>query len=125
MTAEIREMLDKLADFQAAADAIRLEKEQAISSVLTPEIQAQVNDIEAEFAGKAEEANNKAADLEKEIKDAVVSVGETVKGEYLQAVFNKGRTSFDTASVKAYLKAQGIYDEYVKEGSPYTSIRKV
>ena len=122
---EIKAKLDKLFEYQSQIDVLNLEKKELIDSVLTPEIKAKIADIETEFAGKAEAAERNSASLTAEIKEAVIPVGETVRGDFLMAVWNKGRTSWDTAQLNKAIKLIPALAEYKKEGSPSVSIRKI
>ena len=88
------------------------------------EIRDAVEAIEAEFSQKDEAVDENITQLEGEIKAAVIEYGVTVSGDHLQAVFNKGRTSFETERVKAYLKSEGLLDKYTKKGKPYCSLKK-
>ncbi len=62
--AQIKELLDRLAEFQSQRDAANLEKQALIDAVYTPEIKQRVAEIEAEFAGKTEAVNENIAALE-------------------------------------------------------------
>jgi|APSaa5957512622_1039677.scaffolds.fasta_scaffold34448_3 hypothetical protein len=121
----IKEELNRLSEYQSQKDLIELQKKEMIDSVLTPEIMEQVRDIEAEFAGKAESVSENIAELTNEIKAAVISSGEKVKGDYLQAVYVKGRKKWDTKGLEGYAKAHPEVADFLTEGKPSVSIRKV
>ena len=118
-------MLDKLAEFQAEVDALNLEKQALIDTILTPEIKAQVEAIEAEFAGKAEAAQGNIAELTEAVKRCVIAQGESVKGAHLQAVYAKGRESWDGKALSGYAAAHPEVLAFRKVGEPSVSIRKV
>ena len=120
---EIKSMLDKLADYQAQAAAVNMEKQALIDSIYTAEIKARINEIEAEFAGKTEGVSENIAALEAEIKKAVTQNGASVKGTFLHAVFAKGRVSWDTKSLEGYAAAHPELLTFRKEGDPSVSIR--
>ena len=121
----VTKLLDKLAEFTAQRDLIMLEKQEMINSVYTPEIKQQVADIEIEFAGKAETVNEKIADLTAMIKTQVLEGGATVKGQFLQAVWSKGRSKWDTKGLSGYGKVHPEIMSFYKQGKPSVSIRKV
>jgi len=121
----VTKLLDKLAEFTAQRDLIMLEKQEMINSVYTPEIKQQVADIEIEFAGKAETVNEKIADLTAMIKTQVLEGGATVKGQFLQAVWSKGRSKCDTKGLSGYGKVHPEIMSFYKQGKPSVSIRKV
>lgn len=122
---EIKELLDKLADLYCAKDAIMLQKQDVIDSILTPEIKAKLAEIDAEFEDKALAVNDTIASLEAEARTAVLEHGTTVKGAYLQAVWNKGRVSWDTKSLDGYMAAHPEVSAFRKVGEASVSLRKI
>ena len=119
------EKLNALYEKKAALEVVRLEKEKLIDSVLTPEIRKQIADIEAEFADKTMVVTADIQAIEAEIKQEVVSGGETVKGDYLMAVYAKGRVSWDTKALDGYAAAHPEVAQFCKVGDPSVSIRAV
>ena len=121
----IEPKLDQLSELYAQRDLSTLEKQRMIDAILTPEIKAKIAEIEAEFSGKSEVVSEKIAALESEIKEAVKLNGASIKGQFLQAVFTKGRVSWDSKSLDGYLKAHPELEEFRKEGEPSVSLRKL
>jgi hypothetical protein len=117
------EKLNQLAELKSAVDALNIKKQALIESVLTPEIKQQLAEIDAEFAPEYEAVSEKTAVLEQEIKTDVVQAGETVKGDHLMAVFNKGRVSWDTKGLEGVLALIPEIEKFRKEGDPSVSIR--
>ena len=117
------EKLNQLAELKSAVDALNIKKQALIESVLTPEIKQQLAEIDAEFAPEYEAVSEKTAVLEQEIKIDVVQAGETVKGDHLMAVFNKGRVSWDTKGLEGVLALIPELEKFRKEGDPSVSIR--
>jgi hypothetical protein len=122
---EIKQLLDKLADMYSAKDAIMLQKQDIIDSILTPEIKAKIAEIDAEFADKSATVTDTIAALEAESKTAVLEHGITVKGAFLQAVWNKGRVSWDTKSLDGYMAAHPELSQFRKVGEASVSLRKI
>ena len=120
-----KEMLDKLAEYQAQRTIAEMDKQALIDSVLTPEIKAKLADIEAEFADKVGAVDQNINDLTAQVKQAVISDGQTVKGNYLQAVYMKGRVSWDTKTLEGLAIVMPKLLDAKKEGEPSVSIRKV
>jgi hypothetical protein len=118
-------MLDTLANYQAELDALALQKADLIATVLTPEIKQKLADIEAEFSGKAQTAQLNAAELKAQIEAAVKAQGTTVKGEFLQAVFMKGRESWDGKLLSGFAIAHPEILTARKVGEPSVSFRGV
>ena len=121
----IESKLDQLSELYAQRDLSTLEKQRMIDEILTAEIKAKIAEIEAEFSDKSETVSEKIATLEAEIKEAVKQNGASVKGQFLQAVFTKGRVSWDNKSLDGYLKAHPELAEFRKEGEPSVSLRKL
>lgn len=121
----IKDKLDELSDLRSALDTIALEKQATIDSVLTLEIKNKLAEIDAEFAGKSEVASGKAEALEAEIKELVKAGAETVKGNWLMAVWNKGRVTWDTKSLEGYAVAHPELLNLRKEGEPTVTIRRI
>ena len=120
----IEKMLDELAELQAQQAAIDLDKQALIDHVITPEIKAKIDEIEAEFADKTGTVYEKITSLTANIKQAVIERGETVKGSNLMAVWSKGRTSWDTKKLEGLMMVIPAVAEARKEGEPSVSIRK-
>ncbi len=119
----IVEQLDALAELQSKRDILALNKQAMRDSVLTPEIRAQLEDIELEFAPSFVEVDEKIGSLITEVKTAVLVERATVKGERLMAVWAKGRVGWDTAALDGYIKAHPELADLRKEGEPSVSIR--
>lgn len=117
--------LNRLADLQAQADVIRLRKQELIDSILTPQQRRQIADIEAEFAPALEAQAGGVAALEAEIKADILAAGAGARGQYLQAVWVKGRESVDMQAFKGYALAHPEAGTLIKTGSPSVSIRRI
>lgn len=118
------EKLNRLADFQAQRDFLTLQKKELIDSILPPEIKAKLDEIEDEFNGRLEAVNANIEALECEIKQDAIETGSSVQGEFLRAVWNKGRTSWDNDGLEKYARTHPEILSYRKQGSPFISIRK-
>lgn len=122
---EIQKMLDTLAEFRSAKDESLLRKQELIDSVLTPEIKAKIDEIEAEWKNRDSEVDAKIDFLEGVITEGVLEFQATVKGTLLQAVYNKGRVTWDTAGLEQAMRLIPALADYRKQGKPYIAIRKV
>ena len=101
----IEHKLDALADLQSQKDVISLQKQAVIDSVLTPEIRQKLADIDAEFAGKSEFVDAEIARLTDSVKTEVLLNGATVKGNFLMAVYTKGRETWDGKGLAGFMVA--------------------
>ena len=122
---EIKQKLEQLAEYAAQRDLAALDKQALIDQVYTPEIRAKIAEIEAEFESKTEAVRANLAALEAEVKAAVTAHGATVKGSVYQAVYVKGRVSWDTKSLDGYAAAHPELAPFRKEGDPSVSLRTV
>ena len=123
----ITEKLDRLAELQSAPDAIRLQKQAIIDTILTDEIKAKLAEIDAEFAEPLRAAELQASELTDEIKADILAGGETVRGHYLMAVYVKGREGgWDSGKLKGFAMAHPeIMAAKKPDGDPTVSFRKV
>lgn len=123
MKNEIAKDLDALAKARLERDELTEEVDALIESVIPQEIQERIDAIEAEFSPKMKAMIDNISSMESNIKERVLLAGETVKGSVLQAVYNKGRISWDTKALDGYVKAHPELLEFRKQGDPYISIR--
>jgi hypothetical protein len=115
------ELLEKLTELYARHDLLMLEKKSAVPA----EVQQILNDIESEFGALQDAISQEISLTEKAVKAAVLETGETAKGGSLQAVYTKGRITWDTKLLDGYAKANPVVAEFRKQGDPSVSIRKV
>ena len=144
-TQDIVGKLNTLADYKAQRDLLSLQKDEQrqaitaarqdkITAVMPPEVlkllaeieaetEQYYSDLEAEYAGREEVVNKNYADLEEEIKADVKTHGASVKGEFLHAVWAKGRESVDIKAFAGYVVAHPEAASLIKTGEPTVSIR--
>ena len=120
---DVKQKLDKLADMYFRRDQVTIQKQKVIDSVLTPEIKKQIADIELEFASATDSINDNIGEIEAEIKNDVIQLGETVKSEFVMAVWSKPRVSWDTKALDGYAIAHPEIAVMRKEGLPSVSLR--
>ena len=123
----IKMYLNTLANTYSERDAIVAAKRNLLDSVLTPEIKQKMADIEAEFSGKIETVSERIATQEKDIRDNVIALGHKVQGEFLQAVYVKGREGgWDNGKLKGFAMAHPeILAAKKPDGEPSAQIRTV
>ena len=120
-----QELLEQLANVEAQAQIINIHFDDLRKNILTPEIQAQLAEIEAE---RAETMKSVAAGIEtlrEQIKAAVIANGSTVKGSMFQAIYVKGRDSWDTKALDGYAAAHPEIIQFRTTGNPSVTIRSV
>ena len=91
---EVVHKLNRLADLRAALDLTRMNYDAKRSEILKS-VQAELDALEAEFQPLLEAAQDNAAALETEIKNDVLLTGQSVTSDVYQAVYMKGRVSWD------------------------------
>ena len=119
-----QQKLDRIAELQLELGKRDAEKQALIDSILTKEIKDKIADIEAEYNNGSVFATE-IESLTNQVKQDVLSLGQTVKGSLLMAVWSKGRVSWDTKSLDGYIIDHPELEKFRKEGDPSVSIRKV
>lgn len=117
--------LNKLDVLRAKLEAMTLGKQDRIAAIITPEIQAQLDAIEAEYTEMAAETVERIAGAEASVKSLVLALGESVKAVHLQAVYTKPRVTWDTKSLDGYAVAHPEIGVFRREGEASVSIRAV
>jgi hypothetical protein len=120
----IAEKLKRLSTLYEERDSLGAQKQALIDQVLTPEIKKRLEEIDAEFAGKDKAAETNIEALEAEIKQDTLSHGESVKAAGFQAVWTKGRVSWDGKGLLSYSESHPEILQFRKEGEPTVSIRR-
>ena len=122
--AAIASRLDELAEIRAAVEVTRLDYEAKRAEILRA-VQEELAALDAEFQPLLETSAERVAALETEIKDDVARYGATVKGQHVQAVYTRGRVSWDTRGLDGYAQAHPEVQAFRKEGDPSISLRIV
>lgn len=117
--------LNRLSDLQAGQAAIHLHFDSLREEVLTPEIKDKLAEIEAEEKTAIETISQGIVKLTDEIKVEVLVAGASIKGDNLQAVFSKGRISWDTKALDGYAAGHPEIIQFRKVGDPSISIRGI
>jgi hypothetical protein len=119
------EKLEKLAELMNHRDLVAINKKELIDKTIPVEVRIMVNDIDFEFGEKTNALQAEIDKLTAEIKDDVLRLGGTVKGEYMMAVYNKPRVSWDTKALDAMASFIPNINEAKKVGEPSVTIRTV
>ncbi len=119
--------INLLDDFMAKKEVARLEYVSAMEKIIPPmpkEVVDALAELEAEYQGKVSAVDSNIEKLKKEITAEVLQVGKSVKGLHLQAVWGKGRTSWDTGALDGYGAAHPEILQFKKVGEPSVTIIK-
>ena len=82
-------------------------------------------DINIEFNGKADDVDANIKALEAEIKEEVKAGGVSVKGKYFHAIWVKGRVTWNTDKMEAWMIDHPFLAAARKEGEPSITLRKI
>ena len=118
------EKLNRLYELKTVITETEERKQAEIDTILTPEILAQVEEIRKKWADTTESMTAEIAELEAEIKADVLAGKETVKGNKLMAVWNKGRGSWDGKKLDGMRALIPQLDTARKVSDPTVTIRE-
>lgn len=122
-TKEIIKNLNVLAELREVIKAYQVELDDVIEQAFrnSPDLDTRRLEIveSLEMLGEKSSVQTKALIVE------VIASEDTVTGEKLQAVFSKGRTTWDTKKLEGYTLAHPELNELKKTGKPSVSIREI
>ncbi len=121
---QVAAKLTRLADLHAALDLTRMDYENK-KAELMKKVQAELDALESEYQPLLDAAKQNAETLESEIKNDVLLRGQSVVTDFYQAVYMKGRVTWDPNGMKKYALAHPDVLEYRKEGQPSVQLRAV
>lgn len=116
--------LDELAEVKAAETVTRLDYEAKRNEILKA-VLAELQALDSEYDPLFESAQNRAAALEEEIRQLTLQHGASVKGRQFQAVYNRGRITWDNAALDQYAAHHPEILAHRREGEPSISLRGV
>lgn len=116
--------LNRLADLRAAVDLTRMNYDAKRSEILKS-VQAELDALEAEYQPLLDAAQENAAALEAEIKNDVLLTGQSVTSDVYQAVYMKGRVSWDNDGINNYARTHPEVLKFRREGQPNVTLRTV
>lgn len=119
---QVIDKLRRLADLQAAVDLARMDYEAKRAEILQ-KVQAELDAVDVEFRPVLDAAEENAATLEAEIKTDVLLRGESMRGGVYQAIYMKGRVSWDARGVDEYARSHPELLRYRREGQPSVTLR--
>lgn len=118
-------ILEKLTEAYAQRDLLNMDKAKLLDEVIPVEVKQAIDDINAEFDEKLTGLSQVITNLEAQAKDAVLQCGETIRGGAVQAVYSKGRVSWDGKKLDGMMALVPGLAAARKEGEPSVSLRKV
>ncbi|MBI5031611.1 MAG: hypothetical protein HZB51_13870 [Chloroflexi bacterium] len=109
----------------SARDIARIDYQTARYALIPQEIQIALADLDAEFTLRDAAIALNIEELEKEIKQAVLVHGASVKGMHLHAVYNRPRVIWDTRGLDRYAAQHPEVVIFRSEGDASVAIRKI
>jgi len=125
MTDQIKEMLDRLDEFEAVREKLFIEEKEKIDELIGPETLKKIEAVEAEYKTMTIAAGSNIFELRSQISDQVKSLGETVKASHYMAVYSKPRETWDGKGLAGFAVAHPEIEAFRKVGSPTVSIRAI
>lgn len=119
----VESKLDQLHETKLLLIKFEADKNKLINEAIPLEVRQRISEIENEFQSVIDSAGSEIFRLENEIKDVVMVRGESVKGTNLQAIFIKGRQTWDNAELDKYAEKHPEILKFRKIGNPSVSIR--
>ena len=121
----IKLWLDELSEVMSARDVARIDYQTARSALIPKEIQIALADLDAEFTLRDAAIGLNIEELGKEIKQAVLVHGASIKGMHLHAVYNRPRVIWDTRGLDRYAAQHPEVVIFRSEGDASVAIRKI
>jgi hypothetical protein len=108
----------------SSRETLQKELQEEIDKAIPQEVKDHIEDIKAEIQPKLDRISQEIQLYEGRLKEYVLTVQGTLKGEHHMVVWSKGRTSWDTKSLEGYAKAHPELLVFKTEGNPSVSIRR-
>ena len=125
---EIRMRLYELGELLCERDVARIDHASARSALIPSEIQTALQELDAEYKLRDAAIALNIEELEKEIKQAVLAHGASVKGTYIHAVWTPNgepRVSWDARGLDRYAAQHPDVLVFRSEGESSVSLRRI
>jgi hypothetical protein len=119
---ELAAHFDEVQRAKEAAAATREEYETKREGIME-QVQPQLEALEAEFADRLKTTQTELARLETEARQAVLTYGASFRHAGVQAVFTRGRTTWDSKGLSHYMTNHPEVGQFRRVGEPSVSIR--
>ena len=93
--------------------------------VVMAAIKDELDALDAELKPILDSANMSKAEIEAELKEAVLIDGATIKGARMMAVWAKGRETVEMSAIKGFAAAYPEIKDLIKVGQPTVTIRRL
>lgn len=116
--------LDKYAEYEAFLDVARMRHEDALEALVPQELKDEMRRLKALYRVETDSAQSELTELRGTIDTITLALRHTVRGERKQAVWNKGRTTWDMPALRVYAKSHPEVAALKKTGKPSVTVRK-
>lgn len=116
------QLLKELENARAHLQVLQMDREKKRSEVMAPVCDA-LAEIDIELCPVIDTVIDQCERLEAELKAAVIKSGESVKSEWLHAIYQKPRETWDGKSLSGYSAAHPEILAFRKIGDPTVTIR--
>lgn len=125
MSEEITQLMNQYLELKAQASHLLADKQRLIEEAMPADVRQRVADIEAEFAGKGQQADEALASLEEQIKAAVVATGQSMAVDGMKVSYHAGRTTWDSKGLEEAMSSNpqvaAAIAQYKKQGKDYAA----
>lgn len=122
----MEEAQKKVAQYCATAQEVEraeVEYRARRAALIPPDLVLTLMDFDAEWATILENRRAKLAELEEDVKADVLALKETVEGDTVMFVWNKGRTTWDGKALDILSDKDASLLKYRKTGNPNVTVR--
>lgn len=121
-TNQLDELFKSLADAQAYAVVLEMDRKQAIDRVVPASVAKALEEIEVEIGGSIKKVNERIETLKDQIRPLVAQAGETKRGYGWRGTYVQGGPSITAENLRRLLADIPDAKKYVTFGKPSVRI---
>ncbi|MCW5873148.1 MAG: hypothetical protein KIS88_00730 [Anaerolineales bacterium] len=123
---DIASLMNRYLEVKAQTAQLETEKQKLIQEAMPQEVRQRVEEIETEFAGKGQQAEATLAELEEQIKAAVVAARANQAVEGMKVSYHTGRVTWDSKGLEEAMgsdpQVAAAIAQYKKQGKDYAAL---
>jgi len=123
MSEEIRDKINRLAEWQARKDLLDLDKQAQLKQIIPADIAQLIADLEFEYKAMLDALQANIEELTEEIRQAVLQHGESIRGDHIDVLFVPGKLTWDTNRLLDLMQKYPELIECYKQGKSYTVVK--
>ncbi len=116
--------LDELWELWKERESAIAARDDEVNMVIPKEIQEEIDEVMDSYAQDIAKIDAAIAEAEYEVRGLVVSMGKTLDSDHLMALYNHGKTSWDTKGLDGFAVAHSEINVFKKVGEPYVTIKE-